>query len=269
MAKKLSPFEEAFKEARAEGKKTFTFNGKSYGTVTADDEQKRIDKLESKSRQSGPVTTTQGATYPKPAAPAPKEEAPKPRARSLVDQGRGVQLYKDVDKEAVLNAGLGLASVFPAVAGTRMAYTAARPAIGAAARYFSKKDSPAASVADDIKEPAFNPEKMVDRSRSEPAFNPDKMVDRRSTTFPGRSEPKFNPDKMTGRDRPEPEGPPLQPPREFEFFKKGGKVFSEQTRKQQKAADLGKKMASGGKVSSASSRGDGIAQRGKTKGRVC
>lgn len=30
-----------------------------------------------------------------------------------------------------------------------------------------------------------------------------------------------------------------------------------------------KKMASGGKVSSASSRADGIAQRGKTKGRIC
>lgn len=29
------------------------------------------------------------------------------------------------------------------------------------------------------------------------------------------------------------------------------------------------KMASGGKVSTASSRGDGIAQRGKTKGRIC
>jgi len=168
----------------------------------------------------------------RPAAPAPKEEAPKPRAQSLVDQGRGVQLYKDVDKEAVLNTGLGLASVFPAVAGTRMAYTAARPAIGAAARYFSKKDSPAASVADDAKDPSFG--KFFDdvpRSQSESKFNPDKMVDRRSTTFPGRSEPKFNPDKMTGRDRPEP-------------------------------------MKKGGKVSSASSRGDGIAQRGKTKGRM-
>jgi hypothetical protein len=44
------------------------------------------------SRQSGPPTTTQGATYP-------KEEAPKPKARSLVDQGRGVQLYKDVDNQ--------------------------------------------------------------------------------------------------------------------------------------------------------------------------
>jgi hypothetical protein len=30
-----------------------------------------------------------------------------------------------------------------------------------------------------------------------------------------------------------------------------------------------KKMASGGKVSSASSRGDGIAQRGKTRGKMC
>ena len=37
-------------------------------------------------------------------------------------------------------------------------------------------------------------------------------------------------------------------------FKKGGQT---------------KKMASGGKTSSASSRGDGIAQRGKTRGRIC
>jgi hypothetical protein len=133
-----------------------------------------------------------------------KQEAPKPRARSLVDQGRGVQLYKDVDKEAVLNTGLGLASLYPASAGVRAAYTAARPAIGAAAKYFSKKDSPAASVSDDIKDPPFNLEKMI------------------------------------SRDRPEP-------------MKKGGAI---------------KKMAFGGKAS-ASSRGDGIAQRGKTKGRMC
>lgn len=38
------------------------------------------------------------------------------------------------------------------------------------------------------------------------------------------------------------------------YFRKGGKTS---------------RMASGGKVSSASSRGDGIAQRGKTKGRIC
>ena len=234
MAKKLSPFEEAFKEARADGRKTFTFNGKSYGTVTADEEQKRIDKMPSMSRTQGETKQTQGATYPKSEAPAPKEEAPKPRARSLVDQGRDVDIYKDVDKEAVLGTALGLASLNPAVRVGRAAYTAARPVLGAAARYLSKKDSPAASVADDAKDPSFG--KFFDdvpRSQSESKFNPDKMVDRRSTTFPGRSEPKFNPEKMTGREQPEPN------------FKKGGKV------------------------SSASSRGDGIAQRGKTKGRVC
>jgi hypothetical protein len=42
--------------------------------------------------------------------------------------------------------------------------------------------------------------------------------------------------------------------REAEGMKKGGKV---------------KKYASGGSVSSASKRADGIAQRGKTKGRIC
>jgi hypothetical protein len=55
----------------------------------------------------------------------------------LVDQGRGVQLYKDVDKEAVLEAGLGLASMYPVGRGAKMAYETARR--------LTKKDSPASS----------------------------------------------------------------------------------------------------------------------------
>jgi len=47
---------------------------------------------------------------------------------------------------------------------------------------------------------------------------------------------------------------PIRPRGSEDGFKKGGAV---------------KKMASGGKVSSASSRADGIAQKGKTKGRMC
>lgn len=47
---------------------------------------------------------------------------------------------------------------------------------------------------------------------------------------------------------------PIRPRSSEDGFKKGGAV---------------KKMASGGKVSSASSRADGIAQKGKTKGRMC
>jgi hypothetical protein len=43
------------------------------------------------------------------------------------------------------------------------------------------------------------------------------------------------------------------------------------TERQQKAADLGKKYAKGGsvKLSEAARRGDGIAIRGRTKGRLC
>jgi hypothetical protein len=48
---------------------------------------------------------------------------------------------------------------------------------------------------------------------------------------------------------------------EASFENEGGRYF--------KKGGATKKMASGGKVSSASSRGDGIAQRGKTKGRMC
>ena len=36
-----------------------------------------------------------------------------------------------------------------------------------------------------------------------------------------------------------------------------------------KGGESGFEMKKGGKVSIASSRGDGIAQRGKTKGRIC
>lgn len=195
MAKKLSPFEEAFKEARADGKKTFTFNGKSYGTVTADDEQKRIDKMPSHVSDA-PTGIQAGTRYvDRPRTPTPSNA----KARSLVDQGRGVDIYKDVDRDAVLQAGLGLASVYPAVAGTRLAYAAARPAISAAARYFSKKDSSTASKARDEDPPLF-----------------------------------------TSKEKPESGVFDDVSPREF---KKGGKV------------------------SGASKRGDGIAQRGRTKGR--
>jgi hypothetical protein len=48
---------------------------------------------------------------------------------------------------------------------------------------------------------------------------------------------------------------------EASFENEGGRYL--------KKGGVTKKMASGGKVSSASSRGDGIAQRGKTRGKMC
>jgi len=209
MAKKLSPFEEAFKEARAEGKKTFTFNGKSYGTATADDEQKRIDKMPARVPDA-PTGIQAGTRYVNfPHTPTPSNA----KARSLMDQGRGVQLYKDVDKEAVLEAGLGLASMYPVVRGANMAYTAARPAIGAAIKRLEDRPSPSFLE----KEQPFS----------------------RFDTLTPENQAASQAYRNAYDDRPGP-------------MKKGGVV---------------KKMASGGKVS-ASSRGDGIAQRGKTKGRM-
>ena len=45
--------------------------------------------------------------------------------------------------------------------------------------------------------------------------------------------------------------------------------MTDEARNNMKRGGAVKKMASGGKVSSASSRGDGIAQRGKTRGKMC
>jgi hypothetical protein len=154
MAKKLSPFEEAFKEARAKGEKTFPFNGKSYSTATADDEQKRIDKkFGSVGRTQGEPTEIQAGTrYVNfPHTPTPSNA----KARSLVDQGRGVQLYKDVDKEAVLEAGLGMASMYPVGRGAKMAYEAARR--------LTKKDSPASSKSRDEDPPLFKSESKPEK----------------------------------------------------------------------------------------------------------
>jgi hypothetical protein len=237
MTKKLSPFEEAFAEARAKGEKTFPFNGKSYSTATADDEQKRIDKMPSMSRQFGPVTTTQGATYSKPDVPAPK---PKADEKSLLDKYRESDMAKGFQDaratfgntpstDMLMKAGqIGIG-----MEGGKLIGPAGR-AVGAVVKRALKEDVPESFLAKEENQ-AFNPDKMVDRSRSEPKFNPDKIT--------GRDQPEaaFNLERMMGRERPEP-------------MKKGGAV---------------KKMASGGKVFSASSRGDGIAQRGKTKGRMC
>jgi hypothetical protein len=202
MAKKLSPFEEAFKAARDSGEKTFPFNGKLYGTVTADDEQKRIDKIGSVSRQSGPVTTTQGATYPKSQV----------SEKSLLDKYRESDMAKGFRDARATFGDTPSTDMLMKAGQLGIAAMPVGRALSAANKYLSKKDNPAASVADDIKDPSFNPEKMMGRDRSEATLNLEKMM---------------------GRDRPEP------------GFKKGGKV------------------------SSASSRGDGIAQRGKTRGKMC
>ena len=203
------------KELEASGLSLRDFLNKEQGLTRKAPEGTKfgVDKPRNPDAKDGSDVTTQGATYPKPEAPAPKL-----KARSLVDQGRAVDIYKDVDKEAVLNAGLGLASLYPGTIAARTAYGVARPVIGAAL----KKE-----FSEDGLFPTFNREKEPPLSRYDTLSPENQAVSRQY--------------RSSYDDRPGP-------------MKKGGAV---------------KKMASGGKVSSASSRGDGIAQRGKTKGRMC
>jgi len=76
--------------------------------------------------------------------------------------------------------------------------------------------------------------------------------------------------KQTGK-RIEPHLSPIKDitPRAEQIGQAPRKIGNEPLKIGMKKGGAVKKMASGGKTSSASSRGDGIAQRGKTRGRMC
>jgi len=224
MAKKLSPFEEAFKEARADGRKTFTFNGKSYGTTTSDEVtaaiQKRVDAIPARVPEA-PTGIQAGTRY----VNFPHTPTPSADEKSLIDKYRESDTAKGFrdaratfgdtpSTDILMNTGKAGLAVLP----VGRALSAVRPAIGAAL----KKE-----FSEDGLFPTFNREKEPPLSTYDTLSPESQAVSRQY--------------RSSYDDRPGP-------------MKKGGAV---------------KKMASGGKVSSASNRGDGIAQRGKTKGRMC
>ena len=193
MAKKLSPFEEAFAEARAKGEKTFPFNGKLYGTRMADEGQKKVDAMPSMSRQSG--SPRAGFVEGVKASDQADWDSSPAASSGLSDTAKGFRAarekYGDTPSiDAIMDTGKAAIAAIPA----GRALGAVRPAIGAAVKYMSKKDNPISKEED-------------------PAWSS------------GRSRDSLFGDETPGG------------------FKKGGKV------------------------SGASKRGDGIAQRGKTKGR--
>jgi hypothetical protein len=203
------------KELEASGLSLRDFLNKEQGLTRKAPEGTKLDvnKPRNPDAKDGSEVQRAGTRY----VNFPHTPTPSPaQARSLVDQGRGVQLYKDVDKEAVLGTGLGLASLYPGTIAARTAYGVARPAIGAAIKRLEDRPSPSFL-----------------REKDQPLSKFDTLTPENQAASQAY--------RNAYDDRPGP-------------MKKGGVV---------------KKMASGGKVSSASSRGDGIAQRGKTKGRMC
>jgi len=156
MAKKLSAFDQAFADARANGEKTFSFNGKTYGTTTMDDVQKKINAIPSMSRTTGAPVTTQGATYSKPSI---EDDGIKPKNRSSWDStfdedaASGFERAKRGDSplnDALMGAGKLAIAAMP----VGRALSAVRPAIGMAVKYMTKKDSP---ISKDVDPELFTP----------------------------------------------------------------------------------------------------------------
>jgi hypothetical protein len=108
------------------------------------------------SRQSGPPTTTQGATYPKPSI---EEGGVKPKSRSSWDSTFGEDAASGFERakrgesplnDAIMGAGKLAIAAIPA----GKVLSAARPLVGAAVKYMTKKDSP---ISKDVEPELFTP----------------------------------------------------------------------------------------------------------------
>jgi hypothetical protein len=112
-----------------------------------EDIQSSTDKLSSMSRQSGPPTTTQGATYPKPSI---EEGGVKPKSRSSWDDSAWERAKRGESplNDAIMNTSQVAMAAMP----VGRALSAVRPAIGAAVKYMTKKDKPISKEED----PAFS-----------------------------------------------------------------------------------------------------------------
>jgi hypothetical protein len=106
------------------------------------------------SRQSGPPTTTQGATYPKPSI---EEGGVKSKSRSSWDSTFGEDAVSGFERakrgESLLNdAIMNTSQVAMAAMPVGRALSAVRPAIGSLIKYMTKKDKPISKEED----PAFS-----------------------------------------------------------------------------------------------------------------
>jgi hypothetical protein len=169
MAKKLSPFEQAFADARKEylagtGPKNFTFNGKLYNTNLASESSKKAqDSQPSTSRQSvspraefsGGIKSDDQSSWDS----GDQSGGVKPKNRSSWDSTFDDDAASGFERakrgESPLNDALmGAGKLAIAAVPVGRALSAVRPAIGAAVKYMAKKDNP---ISKDVDPELFTP----------------------------------------------------------------------------------------------------------------
>ena len=192
------------------------------------------------------IVKREGTTYSKPSI---EEGGVKPKSRSSWDSTFGEDAEAGFKRAArgdspFNDALMGAGQLAIAAMPVGKALRAARPLVGAAAQSFreSLKD-----IKEGVSPQKWSEERDLDRPIDQ-AINKvaaDRTARELEYNTSVEDLPNTNPNKKYGQGQ-------GFLGRTKDEFKKGGAV---------------KKMASGGKVSGASSRGDGIAQRGRTKGR--
>jgi hypothetical protein len=224
-----STFKEAFADARKEGQKTFEWNGKKYGTKLKGEDEPKQGKVKEDS-------TIEAGTRQK---SAPKEEKEDKRSRGTA--------------AALAGAGVGLGAM-AALSGMRKSEQSRKDREMSKGREERTQKSPVRNISPE--EAAFENEggryykkggkvKKFGEGGSTSKSLPTRMYENVMGTPEQNAAAKK---RMEERDKKNPDSMPA---------------------KINKAAEAVTGKKAGGSISSASRRGDGIAVRGKTKGKVC
>jgi hypothetical protein len=226
----LSEFEKAFKSARASGDKVFEFKGKKYNTKYKEEGSAPAKKAASKDRDA---LEAKGLAGNKAMQEAEEKEkiAPAPYKPKLKSELSPAERKKRDEMES----SQALEGSHP-----ELLFNPARTVLGAVARPLESADKVRSAVTtgvNAIKNSA--PAKAVREARFTKAASKD------ADDIAAAGQAKETAEAVSRANK-------FLPDEAFSF-KRGGAV---------------KKMAFGGSVS-ASRRGDGIAQRGKTRGRMC
>jgi len=182
MAKTLSPFEEAFAKARADGKKIFDFQGSSFTTETKEDKANQ-------NLASGRATQ---AKYPGQGRPASSYEpsamkTPAPTEKPLVRFG------SDEDWTSAASNALPIAKIPKIVSNLYRAFKSEKPDTSTSARkepVFDKSEKPDTSTSGK-KDPTFDSSKSTDTGPNGPSMwnkGEERIIPKRKSNDPSFNE---------------------------------------------------------------------------------
>ena len=243
---RASTFKEAFREARDKGKNRFYFNGKSYTTELAGSKPAESKRAESKPAESKPAAKSETRSDEVPSVAKIEKE----REGTSEGTSTSEKLKSGLSDTAEKVLGATGAAAGAAALG-RQAYKMAKAPLG----FMGEAKRMASNVGQKFRNVASSRKPSAAGEGAEAAAQATKSVGPSQFEKAKTAAERARNTKLNKRDarQPKPTDDEYDLIRMGSDMKRGGKV---------------QKYAKGGSVGSASKRADGIAMRGKTRGKM-